>query len=228
MKFVVIEGLDGSGKSTQLNLLKEYLEKKDIKYKYLHFPRTDSPVFGELVAMFLRGDLGDIDEVHPYIAAMLYAGDRNDAKGQINDWLENNYLVVVDRYVYSNIAYQCAKMPDEQEKDKLRSWILKVEYEYFKIPKPDINIFLDVPFGFVKERLAGIRTGDDRKYLDGKKDIHEKDVSFQEKVRREYLQAVKTDPGLKLINCTDENNEILQPESIISKILLLLNKSQII
>ena len=87
MKFVVIEGLDGSGKSTQLKKLKAYLEDKEIKYKYLHFPRTDSPFFGELIAKFLRGELGDIDKVNPYLVALIYAGDRNDSKQQIEKWL---------------------------------------------------------------------------------------------------------------------------------------------
>ena len=110
MKFAVIEGLDGSGKSTQLSMLKNYLKAHKISFEYLHFPRTDSPVFGELIARFLRGELGENNAVNPYLVALIYAGDRNDASGLIRGWLNENKLVIVDRYVFSNIAYQCAKI----------------------------------------------------------------------------------------------------------------------
>ena len=86
MKLFVIEGVDGSGKSTQLKLLSEYLAREGQKCEFLHFPRTDAPFFGELIARFLRGEFGSINEVDPYLVAMLYAGDRNDASGKIRGW----------------------------------------------------------------------------------------------------------------------------------------------
>ena len=148
MKFLVIEGLDGSGKSTQIRLMRNYLEERKIKYEYLHFPRTDSPVYGELIARFLRGELGDINTVNPYLIALIYAGDRNDAKELIHEWLRNGYFVLLDRYVISNIAFQCAKLHDENDRIRLKEWILNFEYNYNKLPVPDLNIFLDVPFEF--------------------------------------------------------------------------------
>ena len=123
MSFVVIEGLDGSGKSTQLKLLKNYLESKGISYQYLHFPRVEEGIFGELVAKFLRGDLGKIGEVNPYLVGLIYAGDRNDAKNQLNSWNERGQLVIVDRYIYSNMAFQGAKIKDETERQKLWDWM---------------------------------------------------------------------------------------------------------
>ena len=136
MKFVVIEGLDGSGKSTQVKNMLNYLEVNNIKYKYLHFPRTESPVYGELVSMFLRGDLGELNSVNPYLVALIYAGDRDNAKNEILEWLKNDYLVLVDRYVYSNIAFQCAKVQQETKQHELASWILKTEYDFYKIISP--------------------------------------------------------------------------------------------
>ena len=81
MSFVVMEGLDGSGKSTQIHKMLEYFELRKIKHQYLHFPRTSAPVYGELIARFLRGEFGPLNSVHPYLVALLYAGDRMDAAG---------------------------------------------------------------------------------------------------------------------------------------------------
>ena len=228
MKFIVIEGLDGSGKSTQLNLLKSYLEKNNINYKYLHFPRTDSRIYGDLIARFLRGELGDINTVNPYLIALIYAGDRNDAKEIINQWIEDEFLVIVDRYVYSNIAFQCAKLNKNEEINKLSDWILDLEYNYFKIPKPDLNIFLNVPFEFTKKNLEKQRSGDDRDYLNGKEDIHEKDINFQDRVRNVYLQQAGKDKNLKIIDCADENGNMPESGTIFNKIINLLKTENII
>ncbi|MBN2610098.1 MAG: dTMP kinase [Bacteroidales bacterium] len=222
MKFFVTEGLDGSGKSTQVRLLTGYFEDRGIPFKYLHFPRTGSPVFGELIARFLRGELGEINQVHPYLVALIYAGDRKDAADKIRQWLDEGYVVMLDRYVHSNIAFQCAKLNDTDEKKKLRDWINHLEYDYFKIPKPEISLFLDVPFSFTAQKLSQGRDGDDRGYLAGAKDIHEEDLSFQQKVRDVYLWQVQEEADFKLIDCHGENSEMLPPEKIFQKILTAL------
>jgi len=219
MKFVNIEGLDGSGKSTQIKLLKNYFEENNINYKYMHFPRTDSPIYGELIAKFLRGELGKMESVDPYLIALIYAGDRNDTKSQINEWLKQDYLVLIDRYVFSNIAFQCAKLNDNKEINKLSDWIKYLEYEYFKIPKPDIEIFLDVPSEFTKLNLSKNREGIDREYLQGKQDIHEKNITFQERVREIYLNEVEKEDNFHKIECYNENEKIYKPEAIKQRIL---------
>lgn len=218
MSFIVIEGLDGSGKSTQVNKLKDYLTDKNIAYKYLHFPVVEKGIFGDLIARFLRGDLGDINNVDPYLVGLIYAEDRNDSKQLINKWLEEGFLVLVDRYVYSNIAFQCAKLDKESEINELKDWILNLEYNYFKIPKPDLNIFLDVPFDFVKAKLSERQADENRDYLQGKKDIHEADTGFQEKVRNRYLSAVEGDESFRKITCAGESGEMLPPDVIFSKL----------
>lgn len=224
MQFVNIEGLDGSGKSTQIKLLQRYFQEHQIPYQYIHFPRTDSPVYGELIAKFLRGDLGKMDTVDPYLIALLYAGDRNDAKSRINEWLNQDYLVLIDRYVYSNIAFQCAKLKDETEIKRLSDWIKYVEYEYFRIPKPDVEIFLDVPGGFTRKNLSKTRKGSDREYLQGKEDIHEKDFNFQEQVRSIYHRELEKEQNFHLIKCYNEQEQMYDPETIKGKILTLIDR----
>ncbi|MCP5107006.1 MAG: dTMP kinase [bacterium] len=222
-KFIVMEGLDGAGKSTQIKLLKNYLNQKSIDYKYLHFPRTDTPtIFGQMVASFLRGDYGAIDTVNPYLVALLYAGDRNDNKQKITHWLEENYFMVVDRYVYSNMAFQGAKFNTPEEKTKLKKWIDELEYGYNKIPKPTLSIFLHMNFDFVSQKLKDARKGDDRKYLAGKEDIHESSLEFQKKVEAEYMTLVAEENDFYSINCFDEKGETLSPEEIHQKIITLL------
>ena len=228
MPFVVIEGLDGAGKSTQINLLQNWLGKKRIAYKYLHFPRTDSQFFGEMIARFLRGEFGDISTVDPYIVALLYAGDRMDAASIIKTWIKSGNLVLVDRYVFSNIAFQCAKLLNPDEKKLLRKWILKLEYEYYNIPKPDITLFLNVPFKFTAQRLSSAREGSEREYLNGKQDIHEANLEFQNRVREVYLQEVDSDENIEIINCYRSDNMILTPEKIFEKILKTLKANNIL
>ena len=122
--------------------------------------------------------------------------------------------MVVDRYVCSNIAFQCAKIPDAEEKKILWDWIMNLEYEYNRIPRPDLNIFLDVPFGFTRDNLTAQRKGSDRKYLEGNQDIHEEDLEFQQKVRDVYHLIAQSDEQLQVIDCADAGGGVLPPEGI--------------
>jgi dTMP kinase len=229
-KFVVMEGLDGAGKSTQINLLKDYFNEHSIDFRYIHFPRTDtsSPVYGEMVADFLKGDYGDLNTVNPFLVALLYAGDRNNAKDTIREWLDKGDLVVLDRYVYSNMAFQGAKLQDPDQRQKLIRWIHHLEYEYFKIPKPTLSIFLHMQFDFVSKRLKDARKGEDRNYLQGKEDIHESSMEFQKNVEDVYLQLIRENDDFHLIDCFDKNNNTLSPDFIHQKIVHLLIEKEII
>ncbi len=224
MGFLVIEGLDGSGKSTQLKLLREYLERNKMPYQYLHFPRLEVGVYGDLVARFLRGELGSNDQVNPYLVALLFAGDRRDAASMIRQWMGEEYLVIVDRYVYSNIAFQCAKCDSPEAQDRLRNWILDFEFGYNNLPRPDLNLYLNVPFTFTREQLQLARSGDDRAYLKGEKDIHEENLEFQEKVRQVYLSLETYVDDLKIIDCMDEKGAMLSPGAISGKIVEQIQK----
>ncbi len=224
---IVFEGLDGAGKSTQVSMLKDYLLHQGINSEFLHFPRTDSPLFGDLIARFLRGDLGDIDSVNPYLIALIYAGDRHNAAAQLQGWLSEGKAVILDRYVYSNIAFQCAKLSDDSEREKLRQWILDMEFDFYKIPQPTINLFLDVPLSFTEKKLTEERTGPERDYLQGKADIHEASIDFQKKVRHEYREMCSLNYNLDLVDCSNNTGGMDSPENIFSKILVEIKKHDI-
>ena len=216
--FIVLEGLDGAGKSTQIKKWREMFAERGIESEYVHFPRFDAPIYGDLIARFLRGELGSVEQVDPYIVALLYAGDRADMAPQIRKWQGEGKVVIVDRYVYSNIGYQCAKIADREDRLRLNEWILHLEYEVNKIPRPDVSLFLDVPFSFKKSRLTEQREGDDRSYLNGATDIHEQSLSLQERVREVYIEASERDSELVVVDCSNDEGAMALPEEIFSRI----------
>lgn len=228
MKLIVIEGLDGAGKSTQIEQLGEHFNKRGLGYEFIHFPRTEAPFFGELIARFLRGEYGQVNDVDPYLVAMLYAGDRKDKAADIYSWLNEGKYVLLDRYVYSNIAYQCAKVEDNNERETLKKWILDLEFSYFGIPLPSVNIFLDVPFEFTAGKLMNSRSGTDRDYLKGNNDIHESNLGFQKKVRQVYLDTAAEDNTLEVIDCTHGSGSMSAPDRIFYNIIQLLEEKHLI
>ena len=214
----VLEGLDGAGKSTQVKKLRAYLESLSGSLEYIHFPRYDAPVYGDLISRFLRGDFGSNDAVHPQLVALLFAEDGHGAGPEMKKVLDRGGNILLDRYVYSNIAYQCAKLADEDEAEALRDWIFNTEYGSFELPKPDLNIFLDVPIAFVESKLKSQRGGSDRDYLEGGQDIHEADIEFQKHVRSIYRKQCELDPKFIRIDCSDEYGEMLPPDEIFAKV----------
>mgnify|MGYP003503883471 FL=1 len=221
----VLEGLDGAGKSTQVKKLRAYLESLDGNLEYIHFPRYDAPVYGDLISRFLRGDFGANDAVHPQLVALLFAEDRHGAAPLMKKVLEQGGNILLDRYVYSNIAYQCAKLKDADEAAALRDWIFETEYGNFELPKPDLNIFLDVPIAFVESKLKSQRGGADRDYLEGAQDIHEADIEFQKRVREIYRQQCEIDPKFIRIDCSDDYGQMLPPDEIFAKVKAVVDEA---
>lgn len=213
-KIITIEGLDGSGKSTQIDLLTSRLNKLGIKHKFIHFPMLNKGKYGELIAEYLRGELGSLDNVHPKLVALLFAEDRNEHKALLEEWLNDGNLIIMDRYVHSNIAFQCAKTVDQEKKIELKNWILDFEFKHNKLPSPDISFFLNVPFNHIEQSLKVNRTGEDREYLKGKKDIHENSLELQKNVYQEYLNLLKEQPNFHEINCFGNNATWLSQDTI--------------
>lgn len=216
--FIVLEGLDGAGKSTQIGLLRQLFAERGVASEYVHFPRFDAPVYGDLIARFLRGEFGGVDEVNPYLVALLYAGDRAEAAAMIRGWLAAGRAVILDRYVWSNVGYQCAKLPAGEERDRLARWILDLEFGHNALPRPDVSLFLDVPFAFTERKLAQTREGADRDYLHGGRDIHEDALDLQRRVREVYLSMAARDAKLRVVECSDPSGAMETPERIFEKI----------
>ncbi len=222
-KFIAIEGLDGAGKSTQVKLLREFLKIKGIRTKFVHFPRSGHGIFGELISRFLRGEFGDVKDVHPQLVALLFAEDRKEFSDTIKKWLKEDYFVIVDRYVLSNIAFQCAKLEKAVEKRSLKKWIYVYEYEHNKIPKPDLSLYIDVPFEFASASLMKKREGDERAYLNGKEDIHEKDLALQNAVQGEYKKLMRDEKNFYQIVSYDSNGKIKTVGDIHNEIIKVVS-----
>jgi dTMP kinase len=197
-KLITLEGIDGSGKSTQVKLLIDALTSSGVSCKFIHYPRMNSGHYGKLIAEYLRGEFGSIENVHPKLVALLFAEDRRDHKEQISSWLNEGHCVIMDRYVNSNIAFQCAKIKKHSEKKSLKEWILDLEFVCNKLPKPDISVFLDVSPDDIAELSKDLRIGEDREYLKGKSDIHESSIEFQKRVYQEYCDLFETVDCIKV------------------------------
>ncbi|BBE30470.1 thymidylate kinase [Tepiditoga spiralis] len=224
MGIIVIEGADGAGKSTQIELLINYFKKNEIKYKFIHFPVMEDSFSGKTISKFLRGEFGGVKEVNPYFVSILYAMNRNEYKDQILNWIKNGYTILLDRYVYSNIAFQCAKIKDKNKKEELKKWLLEMEFEYYNLPKPNLTIYLDVPENILIKRLNSKRSGEDRNYLNGSEDIHEKDFELQKNVINEYLMLVKEDDTFYKVE-TYEKDKHLTPHEIYEKIIKIIKSA---
>lgn len=216
-KLIIIEGLDGCGKSTQTALLEKHLSDKNVKYKKIKLPDYESPS-STLVNMYLKGEFGsDAKDVNAYAAGAFYAVDRF-ASYKLN-WgseYENGTLILSDRYATSNSIYQMEKL-DESEWDEYLDWSADFEYNKIGIPKPDLVIFLDMPVE-VSQRLMTSRYDGD----EGKKDVHESDVEFLNSCRRSALYTADKQ-GWVVISCSDGVNP-LSIDEIHNKIIACVDK----
>lgn len=201
-KLIIIEGLDGCGKSTQTALLQEYFEKNSINFKKIKLPDYDSKS-STLVKMYLGGEFGkDASDVNAYAAGAFYAVDRF-ASYKL-DWgkdYENGTLILADRYATSNSIYQMEKI-DESKWDEYLEWSADFEYNKIGIPKPDLVIFLDMPVEVSQKLMTSRYSGDE-----GKKDVHEANVEFLNNCRKSALYTARKQ-GWAVIPCSDGENPL--------------------
>lgn len=216
-KLIVIDGLDGSGKSTQFEIIKHKLTNKGISVKAISFPNYENPS-SSLVKMYLNGDFSkNADEVNCYAASSFYAVDRFASYKMF--W-EKNYLqgdlILASRYVSSNAIHQMVKLP-ESEWDNYLEWLFDYEYNKLQLPKADKVIFLDLPVEISQGLLSKRYAGDENK-----KDIHESNVNYLKRCRKSALYAAKFH-GWDIISCF-ENNNILDIDTISEYIMEKINE----
>lgn len=213
-KLIVIEGTDCSGKETQSTLLIKSLRDSGIQVEHFSFPNYDSPtgkiIAGPYLGNSLFGDswfLNGPVKVDPKVAALYYAADRKYNIHRITWLLEHGIHVILDRYVYSNMAHQGCKISDEIERNNMYEWLESLEFNLLELPRPDIAMFLHMPTDKVATLLQN------REILDG----NEKDISYLHDAERSYLELSKK-YNFKIINCSVDD-EIRTIENIHEEII---------
>jgi dTMP kinase len=213
-KFIVLEGIDGSGKRTQLEMLVRAFASRGVACSQISFPRYDG-FFGRMAGQYLNGDFGSLEAVDPHFSALLYAGDRFEAKPRIESDLASGQTVVADRYIGSNLAHQSARVPPEKRAEFLQ-WLKQLEYQVYALPAEDLVIYLRVPPAEA-HRLVGEKAA--RDYTKLRHDIHESDLAHLQTTSEVYDQLARQ-PNWVKIECNDSAAAALRaPESIHQEIL---------
>ena len=213
-KLIVLEGIDGSGKGTQLEFLVRAFTSQKIPFTQVGFPNYKG-FFGKMVAQFLNGEFGPLDAVDPRFSALLYAGDRLESKPAIESALAAGKFVLADRYIGSNLAHQGARVPPENRAEFL-AWLKRLEYEIYGLPAEDLVLYLRVPVAEA-HRLVGQKAS--RAYTEKRHDIQEADVQHLEAASQVY-EKLSRQPNWATIDCWDASaNSLRSPESIHQDIL---------
>lgn len=209
---IAIEGIDGAGKGTQAGRLVQSLRNLGYRVDTLQFPRYNQTTFGSAIGDFLNGRFGSLNDVHPQLAAVLYAGDRFESRSLLMQMMEDNDVVVLDRFVGSNLAHQSAKL-DGTERHALIDWIEKVEFGVFGLPRPNLTVLIDMSSQMSRELVSRKAARD---YTTQEADLQESDLPYLERVRRCYLalshsrldwrtvHGLKDDGSLRTIECVAE------------------------
>lgn len=191
-KLVVIEGIDGSGKTTQIELLKKNLALQGLALEAISFPRYDDNAYGMLVNRYLEGEFGKLGEVDPHFLALMYAGDRLLAKPKIESWLSEGKLVIANRYVSASKAHLGVNLPEEKRQDFF-NWLDELEYKTNGIPKEDQTILLSVDPKVAQQNILV------KVHLD----IHEQNLKHLQEANKIYLELAKEE-NWQVVYCMDD------------------------
>ena len=214
-RLVVLCGIDGSGKTVQTRALAERACAAGLSVQTIEFPRYHEGFFGQVIARYLRGDFGeDPSQINPYLAAIPFACDRWDAAPRIRQWLQEGALVVCNRYVSANLAHQGGKIAAPAARQEFFDWLSEMEYGVFAIPRPDMQLWLDMPPRIAVELIA--RKGR-RAYLGTQQDIHERSLAHLEATRQAYAELAARDETWRTVLCVSAGRP-LPVEAIAEKV----------
>ena len=207
-KFIVIEGTDGSGKTTQTEALIRRLKKEGVSSESLRFPQYEKNLFGSLIRECLDGKHGDFISMDPKIASVLYAADRFETISKIKKWIDEGKVIIADRYASSNQIHQGGKIKDERERSKFLDWLGAMEYDTLGVIKPDVVLYLDVPYEISQELISnrvGIKDHADSnfEYLKNSKEAGKYMLS-----REKFWAKIDCAPKGKLLSI-DEISEVV-------------------
>ena len=212
--FIVIEGSDACGKTTQTELLRKRLEQEGWPIAHFDFPNYDQPS-SYFLQRYLKGEYGPSDLINPQTAALFFALDRYDVKADMQAAQAAGQLILSNRFVASSAAHQGGKIENADERTEFIRWLNDLEFGILGIPKPDLYLVLDIPWA-VSRRLLLERGG--------KLDTHETNSLHQERSRQVYQSLCQIYPQIyKLVDCsTPDKKSILAPQIIHQKIWQLL------
>lgn len=201
--FIVLDGIDGSGKATQTELLVRKIKKTGFRVEKIDFPQYGKKS-ATLVEEYLNGNFGSASEVGSYRASIFYTCDRYAASNQIKKWLRDGKIVIANRYTAANMGHQGGKLKKSSERKKYFQWLNNLEYKIFEIPKPNINLILHVEAS-VAQKLALQKRK--KTYLKSERaDIHERDLKHLKDAEKVYLEIARTLPHISLIECMENGN----------------------
>jgi dTMP kinase len=204
-KLIALEGIDGSGKRTQLDLLADALQARGLATFRISFPRYES-FYGKLVGQYLNGDFGALSAVDPHLSALLYAGDRLEARPEIEAALAAGQYVLADRYIGSNLAHQSERVAPEKRAEFLE-WLTRLEYGLYSLPVEDLVIYLRVPAAEA-HRLVGLKSA--RAYTTLQRDIQEADMQHLDQTAKMY-ERLATERNWVSIDCINVASGALRP-----------------
>jgi dTMP kinase len=217
-KFIVLEGIDGSGKGTQLEMLARAFAARGIAFSQVSFPRYDG-FFGTLVARFLNGEFGPLDAVDPHFSALLYAGDRWEARPALENDLAAGRTLLADRYIASNLAHQGARTSRETRQEFL-AWLKQLEYKVYALPAEDLVVYLRVP-AEEAQRLVGEKAK--RDYTKLQHDLQESNLKHLQAASEVYDELARQ-PNWAKIECYDASLRALRsPEEIHKEIMAAID-----